>query len=156
MLNFNYITYTKRLENRAFSIIEMLFAIAIVTLLGTAFLASLSYSNKILLVNKAYLGAISIADQSIENAKALSWTSLGVQGANPRGVLPNAESRQISNISYNIEHKVFWFDDPKDGEGALDSDSNTRDYKIYKVTVSWVALAKSYSYSRSTKIYAPF
>ncbi len=143
-------------NNKAFSIMEMLFAIAIVTLLGTAFIQSLSYSNKILQTNKAYLGAISVADKHIENAKAIAWNELGVQSADPNGILPRNDSEQVSNILYNIENKVFWYDDPKDGLGAMDSDSNTKDYKIYKIVITWSVLGKTYSYTRVTKIYAPF
>ncbi len=135
---------------------EMLVALAILTLVGTAFLNSLSYSNKILRVNKAYVGAMALADKYMENAKALSWANLGVQGQEPSGSLQSVADELVDGIQYKVQNKVFWFDDPKDGFGTSDQDSNPNDYKVYKITISWTLNSHNYSYSRISKIYAPF
>ncbi len=147
---------TAKTKNKALSMIELVLAVALFSLLGTAFLKSLDYNNKVLAVNKARIGAMAIADRYIEKAKALKWTDLGVQGSEPQGVLLPSEDRNSSGINYHIVNKVFWRDDPKDGTGASDTDGNTNDMKVYKIIISWDSRGKQYSFTRFSYFYAPF
>ena len=143
-------------KNIAFSLIELVLAIALFSMLGVAFLKSLDYNNKILTINKARIGAMALGDRYIEKAKALKWSDLGVQSGNPPGTLPASEDKTLSGKNYHIENQVFWRDDPKDGTGASDTDGNTHDLKVYKITISWTLRGKSYSFSRISYFYAPF
>ena len=149
-------TKTVKTKNKALSMIELVLAVALFSLLGTAFLKSLDYNNKVLAVNKARIGAMAIGDRYIEKAKALKWTDLGVQGSDPSGVLPASDDEVLSGTSYHIVNKVFWRDDPKDGTGASDTDGNTHDLKVYKIIITWTSRGKQYSFSRFSYFYAPF
>ncbi len=134
--------------NAAFSTVELLFAVFMFAVAATALMLSLSFAIKLASKNTSSTIASNIIDNWTEKIKAMEYTSIGVSGENPTGLLQSNYTEKVGSREYFVSIKVFWVDDPKDGTGTSDLDSNPNDYKAVKITVSWNSLGAAKELSR--------
>lgn len=141
------------MKNKAFTTIELIFAISVASIMLIGLMAAVSFNVKTATYNKAKLGAQSVLTKELEKVRAMKYINIGLISGNPSGNLNANDSYVFNNVTYNISREVLWIDNPKDGIGALDSDNNPNDFKQVKITVSWVIRKHSFSVSSLTYVY---
>ncbi|MEK9147605.1 MAG: carboxypeptidase-like regulatory domain-containing protein [Patescibacteria group bacterium] len=122
---------------RSFSLLEIIIAIFIFTLVSIGILETLSLGIDSLTVSKLRAGALVIAQEEMEFARNLDYNSVGTQGGIPSGNLIAEEEISLNNINYTKKISIQYVDAPEDGLDELDENSITADYKQIRVEVSW-------------------
>lgn len=121
-----------------FGLIESLVSVAIFTMLS---LAVFSLSSAILKQARTYRESTTVsalADQYMEIARNLPYSSIGTISGNPHGALPdqpNAKVVSYNGNNYQIYYEVTYVDDPADGTAASSTDFASNDYKQVKLSV---------------------
>lgn len=120
------------------SILEIIFATAILFFVLTAMLTTMGVSTNMSTKARYTSIATALAEEQMENARAVPYAQLGLQGAGagePTGTLLPTETTTIAKVVFTVTRDIDWVDDPIDGSGGLDS--FPWDYKRMTVTVSW-------------------
>lgn len=119
----------RKLEDEsAFSMVEALMAMTIMSLVLIGLLGLLVTSIKAVTVSKHSTLATQIANESIEKIRAMNYEA----------VTSFNETRTVSGVRFTIVYDVQWVDDAADGTGAADTDSSVQDYKQVLLSVSWL------------------
>lgn len=134
---------TRFKEEKAFSVVEALMALAIMSLVLVALLGLLVTSVKAIAANKLSTVATQVANECIEEIRAKPYDE----------VMPGTseETRTVLNTIFTINYDIAWVDDVADGTGISDSDG-PQDYKSVSVTVSWVERGDTKTINVSTFI----
>ncbi|MDI6907393.1 MAG: chitobiase/beta-hexosaminidase C-terminal domain-containing protein [Thermoanaerobacterales bacterium] len=111
---------------RGFTLVEVLVALMILTVLTLAFIPLFVYISEGSQANRARLVATKLAAGVIEEIRALDYEQVGTVGGNPEGSIPQLQTKQIEGINYTIETRIWW---------VQGSDSNVTAYKKVQVTV---------------------
>lgn len=77
-----------------------------------------------------------LANEKAEEAKNLSYDSLGTQGGIPQGPIPQTQTVSLGGIGFTIKTAIIYIDDPFDQTAPQDT-LNT-DYKRIRIEVSWM------------------
>jgi len=128
-------------EERAFGIIEALMAMAIMTLVLVALLGLLTVSVKAVAATKLSTIATQVANEYIEDIRALPYESV-VAGT-------TEETRTVLGIEFGITTEIIWVDDAADGIGEADPDG-PQDYKQVTITVAWLERGATKKVSATT------
>ncbi len=133
---------------RGFGLIETIVGIAIFLALFLALLGLLRVSIILSIVGKASASASSVAQSQVEYLRGLAYDSLGTVGGIPAGLIPQVATTTVSGVDFVTHTFIEYVDDPADGTGALDQTGITTDYKVAKVSVSYViaGIAKSIAF----------
>ena len=122
---------------RSFSLLEIIIAIFIFTLISIGILETLSLGIDSLTVSKLRASALVIAQEEMEFARNLDYNSVGTQGGIPYGNLIPEEEKTLNNVNYTKKIFIQYVDAPEDGLDELDENGITADYKQIRVEVSW-------------------
>lgn len=124
-------------DSHGFSLIEVLISLFIIMILTLGVYSLIILSLRITADNKAYVGAIGIANQKMEQIRNLPYKDVGVQGGIPSGNIPQQEILTRDGI-YTVNTYITYYDDPYDGQaGSTTPDTIINDYKIATIKVSW-------------------
>ena len=137
-------------KRKGVTIIEILIAVFVISLVALAVYSMYSFSLKVLAENKAKTGGISLANQWLEMARNLPYNDVGVEGGIPAGVLPQTQTQDLNGLAYTINIRVKYLDDPFDGQGG--DDPLPYDYKMARIEVSWPSSFGGNQISYSTHI----
>ena len=122
---------------RSFSLLEIIIAIFIFTLISIGILETLSLGIDSITVSKLRASALVIAQEEMEFARNLDYNSVGTQGGIPYGNLIPEEEKTLNNVNYTKKIFIQYVDAPEDGLDELDENGITTDYKQIRVEVSW-------------------
>lgn len=122
---------------RGASLIDTIVGIALMLLVFVGVAAAFQLSIEVVNNNKARTGAVSLAQEQIEYIRSLAYDNMGVSGGIPAGNVPQIETVALNGVSYTRRTLIRYYDDPKDGFGAGDTNNITADSKEVKVEVSW-------------------
>ena len=122
---------------RSFSLLEIIIAIFIFTLISIGILETLSLGIDSITVSKLRASALVIAQEEMEFARNLDYNSVGTQGGIPYGNLIPEEEKTLNNVNYTKKIFIQYVDAPEDGLEELDENGITADYKQIRVEVSW-------------------
>ncbi len=122
------------MRKNGFTFIEVVFAVSIflIATLGIyesyrVLFASISFSNNKILV-------ASLINERFEVARNLPYTSVGVVGGNPNGVISGSQTLIRDGVSWTVNTIIQNVDDPFDG--LAPTDTKPADYKRMELTVS--------------------
>lgn len=124
-----------RKKQKAFTLIEVLVACFLISIIFTGIFGGFRLAIKVVAQSRAKMGAVYLASQRIEELRNLSF----------RDIQTGENNIVLNGISYNIQTLINDFDDCADGtiEGfncdgvAVSSDTAPNDYKKAKVRVFW-------------------
>lgn len=134
-------------RSRAFSLIDTLVGIALMTMVFFALLSAFRYSITLLGLAKMQITAVALADEQMEYIRSITYDSIGTLGGIPAGNLLQTETIMLNKVTYTRRTVVQYEDAPQDGLGGSDSNGLTADYKRVKVDVTWLAKEIPHTYS---------
>jgi prepilin-type N-terminal cleavage/methylation domain-containing protein len=123
-------------EEKGVSLIEVMVSVVIIAILFLGIYTLIILALRISADNKAYVAAIEIANQQMEEIRNLPYIDVGTASGSPSGVLPDYKTVQREGY-YTVHNTVMFYDDPYDGTVASGTDSIFVDYKIATVEVTW-------------------
>lgn len=115
------------------TLVEVLIAIVIMTILLVGGLQFVSVGREAVTVERYYRIARMIAESRLEDARRYAYHSLATSLSETNTPVT------LGNVSGTRTTVVADIDDPFDGSGAGDADSNSVDYKKITVTVNWAS-----------------
>ncbi len=129
-------------REEGFTLVEVLMAITMLSIAVFGATTVLTGSLNRLADVRSRTHANAVINERIEVVRSHRYASIGMDTLSPGdplyGSLDPETSTVRSNIRFTVSTDVAFKDDDSDGLGALDSDSNTDDYKAVTVTVDWV------------------
>ena len=138
--------------NKGMGLIDVVVGTALMLLVFLSIFAVFRLSVELITVNKARIGALSLAQEQVEYTRSLSYDDVGTVGGIPAGNIPQSETIVLNGTEYTRRVLIQYVDDPKDGEGANDENGITADYKRVKVELSWDVKGKTKKMSSLTNI----
>jgi len=131
----------KKKQKKGFSIVEVVAAIGIFTVVVVSVFGSFKMGLSSLVQSRHRTEAAALANEKMEIIRNLPYVSVGTQGGVPAGSLPQNESVSKSNQQFNVHTYIRYVDDPSDGIGSDDQNHATTDYKEIKVEVTWAGVS---------------
>ncbi len=128
-------------NNRGFSILEVVAAIFIFSVVTVTIYGSYSAGLKSLAQSRHRVAAAELANEKMEIIRNLPYNQVGTQGGVPSGVFPQNETVWKSNQKFNVRTTITYVDDPLDGTDPNDSNGVSRDYRKARVEVTWGSIA---------------
>ena len=122
---------------KGFSILEVISAIFIFSIITIAIYGSFSAGLRSLAQSKHRVAATELANEKMEIIRNMEYSTIGTEGGVPNGTLPENETVWKSNQKFNVHTYIRYVDDPEDGEGAADENMVLTDRKEAKVEVTW-------------------
>lgn len=135
--------------NAGLSLIEVVISVAIFALLMMSVYEISALIVRGVSFSKEEIAISALADQYLEIARNLPYSSVGTVSGNPSGSLPdlpNATSTAVNKIPYQIYYAVSYVDDPADGTVLSGTDPAPNDYKQIKLYVKNTATAATNSF----------
>lgn len=126
---------------RGQTLIGILVAIAILSILSQAIFTVVNTSFRFVSFNRARITGRHLAQEKIELIRNLPFDDVGTQGGIPEGPLPQQENIVRNKLNYVVKTAIIYVDDPFDNTAP--SDLLPTDYKRVRVDVSWDGIAAS-------------
>ena len=124
-------------ERKGFSILEVISAIFIFSIVTITIYGSFSAGLRSLAQSKHRVAATELANEKMEIIRNMEYSTIGTEGGVPSGTLPENETVWKSNQKFNVHTYIRYVDDPEDGEGVADENMVLTDRKEAKVEVTW-------------------
>lgn len=125
-------------NKKGFSILEVVSAIFIFSVVTITVYGSFSAGLKSLAQSKHRIAATELANEKMEIVRNMNYNGIGTQGGIPSGVLPQNETVWKSNQKFNVHTYIRYNNDPfDDAENGTPEDEVLTDYKEVKVEVAW-------------------
>jgi hypothetical protein len=141
----------KKKQKKGFSIVEVVAAIGIFTVVFISVYGSFKMGLSSLVQSRHRTEAAALANEKMEIIRNLPYVSVGTQGGVPAGSLPQNESVSKSNQQFNVHTYIRYVDDPSDGIGSADQNHVTTDYKEIKVEVTWGGVSTGHGVAAVSK-----
>lgn len=122
-------------KRKAFSLIEILIVVFIMSVAFLAFYTVSTVGTKYIIESKNRLAAVALANEKMEIVRNLDYDAIGTEGGMVEGDIPEDENVTANGRSYHVNTAVTYIDDPLDG--VYPSDSIQNDYKVVKIIISW-------------------
>ena len=122
-------------KRKAFSLIEILIVVFIMSVAFLAFYTVSTIGTKYIIESKNRLAAVALANEKMEIARNLAYDSIGTVGGMVEGYIPQDENVTANGRSYHVRTAVTYIQDPLDG--MFPADLDWEDYKVVKITISW-------------------
>lgn len=123
-----------------FTLIEMLFVIAITVIIFGALFVSFNYTLELIANSRAQTSALSLANDRMEYFRSLPYDDVGTVSGIPAGSIPQHSTTTLNNMVFTERVLVEYVDDPADGlltATTTDSNGIPSDYKRIKIEISW-------------------
>jgi type II secretory pathway pseudopilin PulG len=124
---------------RGILLIDVLVGIAIVGIVFTGLFGAFELAVVAVSRAKVEAEANALLNSEMEYVRSLPYGDVGTPGGAPGGTIPAMSVQSVNGTAYTVQAAVEYIDDPADGTGASDEDSNPHDYKSVLITVSWQA-----------------
>jgi prepilin-type N-terminal cleavage/methylation domain-containing protein len=127
-------------NKKGMSLVEVLISVTILAVITLSVYSLIDYVLRLTAENKFKLGAIMQADLKMERVKNLPYDQVGTTAGIVRGVLPDNETINDNNGTYNINTLVQYKDDPFDGTASgTPNDLLPTDYKQVRILVRYTS-----------------
>jgi type II secretory pathway pseudopilin PulG len=114
-----------------FSFVEILVGITVLALASAGIAAGLTQASVMIGRNRQDGGAHKIATSQLDIARRMPYDQVGTVGGNPPGVVPLTQTTTANGLTYRIDTRVDYVDDPAQGQAKT-----YVNYKRYAVTVT--------------------
>ena len=141
----------KRPQNKGFSLVDIIVGSALMLVFAIGVVGVFRVSAQLIFLNKAKVGALTLANEQLEFARNLTYTDVGVAGSFIEGSLLATETITLNGIEYTRTTFVEYVDDEKDGTAST-TDTIPTDYKKLKTKISWEYKGKANEISLLTNI----
>jgi hypothetical protein len=129
---------TKKNFQSGFSILEVVAAIFIFSVVTITIYGSFSAGLKSIAQSKHRVSATELANEKMEIIRNMPYADIGTLGGIPIGILPQEETVMKSNQRFEVRTTVIYVDDLLDGTAGGDPDDEiSKDYKEARVEVIW-------------------
>ncbi|NTV44392.1 MAG: carboxypeptidase regulatory-like domain-containing protein [Candidatus Yonathbacteria bacterium] len=145
-------TTPQRISKRGFTLINVLVGSALLLMVFMAVEGVFRLSVEIITDSKARIGALALAQESIEYTRSLPYTSVGTEGGIPAGNIPQEETVSLNGVTYTRRTTILYVDDSADGEDDEDENGITTDYKSVRVTIFWNMRGTERSVNLTTRL----
>lgn len=123
----------------AFSLVEILIVIFIASVAFVAFYSVSVVGTKYIIEAKNRLAAVALVNEKMEIVRNMSYDDIGTVGGFVEGDIDPDEDIIANGHSYNVDTAVDYVDDSFDGLcEVICADPVPNDYKVVKITVSWI------------------
>ncbi|MDD5032951.1 MAG: prepilin-type N-terminal cleavage/methylation domain-containing protein [Candidatus Pacebacteria bacterium] len=122
--------------NRGFSLVEVIVGTALMLVIFVGLFEAYRMVFKMIGQSRSRITATSLSNKQIETARNLPYSSVGVVGGFPEGVLESSTTTVSNNILFTIENRVDFVVDSSDGVASPEDDC-PNDYKRIETKVSW-------------------
>lgn len=123
---------------RGVTLIDTLIGVALMVVVFVGIYGVFILSIDVVTNNKSRIGALALANESMEYLRSLPYDSIGTEGGIPSGSISQSEDVSLNNVAYSRRVLVLYLDKAADGLGGLDENSIIADVKQAKISVSWV------------------
>jgi prepilin-type N-terminal cleavage/methylation domain-containing protein len=121
---------------KGFTFVETLIASAIFLMISVAVYNAYETVIKLISLNKEKTAALSLAEELIERARNVPFSSIGVQSGLPLGIFPHVATYVRSGYTFQATTTVRSVDDPFDGTiGGTPNDISPADYKLFEMEI---------------------
>lgn len=124
------------------TLIETLVGITILGAVFTFITGTFVLSANGLSRSKFRVLGTALANEHMETLRNMPYAQLGTATGVPSGSIPASQTLTRSNVTFTLETRIDWVDDPFDGNAAgtivgKPQDTTPTDYKKVQLTVSW-------------------
>ena len=133
----------RRQRTSGFTLIEAMVVLFVVSLITLTFYETWNLGTQHIANAKHRLGASALANQQMEIVRSLIFDDIGTVAGIPTGTLPEDQTLNVNNTTYEVHTVVQFVDDPTDGTLVAGTDIAPNDYKKVTVTVAWGAASDS-------------
>ena len=141
------------IKNLGFTLIEVIIAIAIFTVVSVAIYSSYASIFNILILAKLRSSAITVAESEIEMIRNIPYPDVGVQGGSPSGNIAPLKVVDYGGTLFNVRTTVRNVDDSFDGIlWGNPNDSIPSDYKLVHIEVGCASTCQIASVSMTTSV----
>ena len=125
-------------HKKAFTLVEMLFVIAIFAIVVLAISTSYVKVSNLISFNKMRVLALSVANEQIEIAHNLPYEDVGTVEGIPSGKILSTTTVSRGNLDFLVQTTIRNIDDPFDGQigSSTKNDTAPADYKFVQVDIS--------------------
>ncbi len=124
------------------SLIDVIVGCALILIVFLALFGLLRTSLLISSSAKAKAGATAVATTQMEYIRSLPYDTVGTVGGIPAGPVAQYATTTLNGIPYAVRTLVEYVDDDADGEGALDTNGITTDYKRVRIATTYIFRAQ--------------
>ncbi len=118
-------------RDEGFTLVEILISMVIILILVVAITPLLVFNAQSSQYNRAKATSKNLANERIEEIRAMDFASIGVQGSNPTGTIAASETVNVDGKNYTLNTFVNWED-----QGGCMSGANAEwDVKLVRVEV---------------------
>ena len=123
----------------AFGLLDVIIGTALASLVFLSVFGLLRLENKIVEHSKLKITATAISNKYLEKIRNLTYSSVGVSGGFPDGLIEGTTTTIQNNVLYTIETRIDYVIDSTDGLSATSTpqDDCPMDYKKVEIKVSW-------------------
>lgn len=131
-------TYSNKMNNSGFTLVEVLISILILSIIVTSATTAFVYASRISKENKLSMTAMNLANSSVEYIRSLDFAAVGTKVViggvtiygDPSGNILQSEPKTVDGIDYTVETTISW-----EEQGGWDLGDTDWDYKSVKITV---------------------
>lgn len=142
------------IRRAGFTLVEMLIAIAIVTMVSAAVYQGMTVAFQVVRLSRIKSVANSIAGEDFEIMRNMPYNSIGLVGGVPAGSLPRTKRITRSGLMFDATTTIRNYDDPFDGQvgSTTAPDTAPADYKLVQIDLRCVACNPGDTMSYTTTI----
>jgi hypothetical protein len=136
-----FLMKSKKIYNHGFSILEVVAAIFIFSIVSITIYGSFSSGLNSVAQSKHRVAATELANEKMEIIRNMPYVDVGTVGGVPDGILLQEETVWKSNQKFNVRITAIYVDDALDGVAGGDPDDEiSKDYKEARVEVTWAGI----------------
>ena len=139
-------------KSAGFSLLEVMVAIAVLSLFGLGIYSTLTLVFKIVYQSRVTILETATLSEQLETVRNLPYASVGIQNGIPAGVLPGTQVVTRDGTSFTLTTVVRNIDDPFDG--LFPADTAPADYKLVEMSIQCTRCSQQTPVTLST-IVAP-
>ncbi len=127
----------KNKEKRGFTLVEVLVGTAVFLVVSLAAYNAYIALFKIIDLGQYRLLAVNLANEQFEIARNVPYSSVGIVGGAPSGIIPHVQTLVRGNVMFTVTSTVRNIDLDYDGIlGGSPNDTSPADNKLLEVTIS--------------------
>lgn len=145
--------FKKNEKIKGFSLVEVVFAVAIFALIAVSIYQGLFSITKVISLSREKIIATDLINSEFELIRNLSYVSVGLQNGIPNGILLATSTVTKDGRDFQVTRTIRNIDDPFDGQiGGSPNDLSPADYKMVEISVACLNCKNSINFSAVTQV----